>query len=86
MEVKVKAIKAAKEMAESLSSALNQTISRAIYIQEVANPYYLDSALQGRLAGTNDRYKAEANDASAAQIESEMVNLLNSIVLRFGLK
>lgn len=41
MEVKVKAIKAAKEMAESLSSALNQTISRAIYIQEVANPYYL---------------------------------------------
>jgi len=41
LEVKVKAIKAAEEMAESLSSALNQTISRAIYIQEVANPYYL---------------------------------------------
>ena len=85
-EVKVKAIKAAKEKAESLSSALNQTIGRAIYVQEIENPYYLNSALQGRLAGVNVRYKAEANDSSAPEIEFEKINLQYSILVRFELK
>jgi uncharacterized protein YggE len=85
-EVKVKAIKAAKDKAESLTSALNQAIGRAIYIQELEAPSYVNGALQGRLAGVNVRYKLESNESSAPDIEFEKINLQYSILVRFELK
>jgi len=85
-EVKVKAIKAAKDKAESLTSALNQTIGRAIYIQEVDIPFYLNNALPGKLASVNVRYKSEANESAAPDIEFEKINLQYSILVRFELK
>lgn len=90
-EVKINAIKAAKEKAESLTEALNQTIGKAIYIQEIdyVNPY-LSNALQGRAAGVNIRIRGQSsfssNDTSFPEIEFEKINLQYSILVRFELK
>ena len=59
-DVKNNAIKAARDKAESLTSTINQTIGKAIYIQELDNQY-LSNVLQGRLAGVNIRVKGAAS-------------------------
>ena len=88
-EVKINAVKAAKDKAESLTASLNQTIGRAIYIQELENPYFAN-ALQGRAAGMNVRMKSAASgysdDSSAPDVEFEKINLQYSILVRFELK
>lgn len=88
-EVKINAIKAAKDKAESLTVSLNQAIGRAIYIQELENPYFAN-ALQGRVAGMNVRMKSAAlgssDDSSAPDVEFEKINLQYSILVRFELK
>ena len=88
-EVKINAIKAAKDKAESLTASLNQAIGRAIYIQELENPYFAN-ALQGRVAGMNVRMKSVASgssdDSSAPDVEFEKINLQYSILVRFELK
>jgi len=86
--VKNNAIKAAKDKAESLTSTINQTIGKAIYIQELDNQY-LSNALQGRLAGVNVRvrgYSSENKAESMPDIEFEKINLQYSILVRFELK
>ncbi len=87
-EVKINAIKAAKDKAVSLTASLNQTIGRAIYIQELENPYFAN-ALQGRAAGVNVRMKSASGyseDSSAPDVEFEKINLQYSILVRFELK
>jgi len=87
-DVKNNAIKAAKNKAESLSSTINQTIGKAIYIQELDNQY-LSNALQGRVAGVNIRvrgYSSENKGESMPDIEFEKINLQYSILVRFELK
>jgi uncharacterized protein YggE len=89
-EVKINAIKAAKDKAESLAGSINQTIGRAIYVQEIdyMNPY-LSSALQGRAAGVNVRIRGASSlssDSSTPEIEFEKINLQYSILVRFELK
>lgn len=85
-DVKINAIKAAKDKAEALTASLNQTIGKAIYIQEIENPY----ALQGRLAGLSVNYKSVAsgysNESSTPDVEFEKINLQYSILVRFELK
>ena len=89
-EVKINAIKAAKDKADALVASINQTIGRAIYIQEIdyLNPY-LSSALQGRAAGVNVRIRgvsSVASESSAPEIEFEKINLQYNILVRFELK
>jgi len=87
-DVKNNAIKAAKDKAESLTSTINQTIGKAIYIQELDNQY-LSNALQGRLAGVNVRVKGASSfsqSESMPDIEFEKINLQYSILARFELK
>lgn len=86
-DVKNNAIKAAKNKAESLTSTINQSIGKAIYIQELDN-HMFSNALQGRLAGVNLRVKgyAENQDESLPDIEFEKINLQYSILVRFELK
>ena len=90
-EVKINAIKAAKDKAESLTNSINQTIGKALYIQEIdnANPY-LSNALQGRLAGVNVHIRETssnfASESSMPEIEFEKINLQYSILVRFEIK
>lgn len=89
-EVKINAIKAAKEKAESLSTSINQTIGRAIFVQEQDINQSINDVLQGRLSGlTSRRASSSDNDISESTdlgIEFEKINLSSSILVRFDLK
>ena len=87
-DVKNNAIKAARDKAESLTSTINQTIGKAIYIQE-PDKQYLPDALQGRLSGVNIRVRGAASlskSESTPDIEFEKINLEYTILVRFELK
>lgn len=84
-EVKVKAIKAAKEKAELLASALNQNIGKALYIQEadnfnpnlVSNVFYRNPAvLKSKNQDTQLMYE---------DIEFEKIKIESTILVRFEL-
>ncbi|MDP4228697.1 MAG: SIMPL domain-containing protein, partial [Bacteroidota bacterium] len=90
-EVKIEAIKAAKEKAEALAAAVNQSIGKALYIKEedFMNPYLTSNALQGRLAGINVKVRGNSSDfsdESASEIEFEKIKIEYSILARFELK
>lgn len=90
-EVKVNAIKAAKEKAESLAVAINQSIGKALYIQEADNwnPYLVSNSIQGSAAGinvkTNTAY-SESFDESVSDIEFDKIKVESAINVRFELK
>jgi uncharacterized protein YggE len=85
-DVKNNAIKAAKNKAESLTSTINQTIGKAIYIQELDNQY-LTNALSGRVANIRvGVYSLKNKDESMPDVEFEKINLQYSILVRFELK
>jgi len=89
LEVKVDAMKSAKEKAKAIATSINQDIGRAILIQE--NPTYLrvENALQGRLAGIQIRGVASLKQSSSvggANIEFEKIKLEYNIIARFELK
>jgi uncharacterized protein len=90
-EVKINAIKAAKDKAESLAIAINQTIGKALFIQETdfSTPSLITNALQGSVSGINVRLRGASNysnDTSNQDIEFEKINLVYSILVRFELK
>jgi hypothetical protein len=89
-EVKANAIKAAKAKAESLAGSINQTIGRAIFIQEFdTDNFLMGDALQGKLAGLSIRGTGMSNYSSEApetDVEFEKINLNSSIMVRFELK
>ena len=88
-EVKIMAIKAAKEKARSLTNAIDQHIGKAIYIQELNSQIY--NRLQGQAAGlsnivvrgygSSDKLKMEQPD-----IEFEKIKLEYSILVRFEIE
>ena len=85
-EVKINAIKAAKDKAESLTSSINQSIGKAIYIQELDNQYlnnYSHAVSNVRIRGASSGY---SNESSMPEIEFEKINLQYSILVRFELK
>jgi len=90
-EVKINAIKAAKEKAESLSTSINQTIGRAIFVQEQDNNQSIDNVLQGRVAGLDSRFRGASSynnisESPDSGMEFEKINLSSSILVRFDLK
>ncbi|WP_044107236.1 SIMPL domain-containing protein [Anaerophaga thermohalophila] len=88
-EVKINAIKAAKEKAGSLSDAIGQKIGKAIFIQEF-NPFMHDT-FQGKSAGmSNIVVRAYGHSGKSAaqpepEIEFEKIKLEYSILARFEL-
>ncbi len=84
-EVKINAIKAAREKAVSLTNAIGQNIGKAIYIQELDSPVY---AFQGKAAGlanivvrsygTSDKLIEQEPD-----IDFEKIKLEYLILVRF---
>jgi uncharacterized protein len=87
-EVKVKAIKAAREKAVFMVEAIGQSIGGAIYIQEINN-----NVFQGRLAGVTSNIVIrglssvkQQNIVQEPQIEFEKINLEYSVLVRFELQ
>lgn len=80
-DIKVDAIKAAKEKAEILSSAVGQTIGKAIFIQEM-NSYRQNTASNSiRIRGASSLSEPEPLD-----IDFEKIKLEYSVFVRFELK
>ena len=83
-EVKINAIKAAKEKAKLLTNAIGQNVGNAIYIQELNNQNY--KALQGAAGGSSfvvRRYSNEFDKEKKTEIEFEKIKLEYSILIRF---
>jgi uncharacterized protein len=83
-EVKINAIKAAKDKAQALTMAIGQSIGKAIYIQEVDNAY-----LQANTSNANILIRGTSSDYSkveSSDIEFEKIKLNYSILVRFELK
>lgn len=85
-EVKIKAIKAAKEKAALLANAIGQKIGKAIYIREVNNRVF--NALQGRMNGIVVRGYSSSGKITQKQpeINFEKIKLEYSIFVRFALE
>lgn len=84
-EVKINAIKAAKEKAQDLAIAIGQNIGRAIHIQEQENNYR--GGTQGNaniiIRGANSLYGSRSTEP---EIDFEKIRLEYSIVCKFELK
>lgn len=83
-ETKINAIKAAKDKAESLTTAINQNIGRAIYIQELdfRSGYAPSASNSIMIRGTSSIY---GNNA-ALDVDFEKIKIEYSILCRFELK
>ncbi len=81
-DVKIAAIKAAKDKSESLANAIGQNIGRAIFIQELENSYR-----NGGPGNTsNIMIRGYSSQAPDPEIDFEKIRLEYSIVCRFELK
>ncbi len=88
-EVKIMAMKAAKEKAISLTTAIDQNIGKAIYIQEMNNQVY--NALQGQVAGLSNIVVrgygyTDKSKMEQPEIEFEKIKLEYSILARFEIE
>lgn len=88
-EVKIEAIKSAKEEANSLASAIGQERGRALHICEKANNLNMTGALQGRLSGIIAKDWVGIYGVTGPPdpvIEYEKIKLKYGITVRFELK
>jgi hypothetical protein len=83
-EVKINAIKAAKEKAESLMNAVSQTIGKAIYVQEYDVPIYYNR-YQNAISNAVSKYDTQ-NEMSEPTMDFEKIILQSSILVRFEIK
>ena len=85
-EVKIDAIKAAKEKASFLLQAIDQEIGRAIYVQEFTRNF--DSGFTGIANSIRIRGLASLNTSKAKEIDIdfEKIKLEYSILCRFEIK
>lgn len=89
-EVKINAIKAAQEKANSLAVAINQTIGRAIFIQEIDNSTlnystgHLSKTAGIMIRGANSI--TSINNSYQPEIDFEKIKLDYSVMVRFELK
>jgi uncharacterized protein len=85
-EVKVNAIKAAKDKAEYLAKAIGQDIGRAIYVQELDNEINYNTANQiARNRGVSRSYYYDESK-QLVDIDFDKIKLEYSILTRFELK
>ncbi len=89
-DVKVKAVKAAREKAGLLAEALGQSLGRALYLQETQymNPEFVSNAfLRGASSGIKMRGAVpEQLDVTYQDLEFEKIKVESSLLLRFELK
>ena len=86
--MKIEAVKAAKGKAESLAGAINQSIGKALHIQEL-NDY---RPMQGKISGISNTIQIRGNSslygsqATEPIIEFGKLYLEYSIVAKFSLE
>lgn len=80
-EVKINAIKSAKDKAEALTAAIGQAIGRAIYIQEMDNFYGYPQISNARMT-----FNSDGGTDSQPDIDFEKLHINYSILCRFELK
>lgn len=90
-DVKVNAVKAAKEKAELFAKAVNQNIGKALYIQEADNlsPHLPSNILHRGMTGTNVKmtgFSSEPLKDDASDIEFDKIKIESTILARFELK
>lgn len=88
-EVKVDAIKAAKEKASELAIAIDQSIGRALFIEEIERGNnYLSNTLSGKAAGVTIRGSRSfvSSELNNLDVEFEKIKIEYSILCRFELK
>jgi hypothetical protein len=85
-QVKIDAIKAAKEKAIELSTAIDQNIGRALFIVENDRNNYLSNTLSGKVAGVTIRGARSNETKQYLDIEFEKITIEYSILCRFELK
>ena len=83
-EVKINAIKAAKEKAAALTHAIGQEVGKAIYIQEMNNQIY--RAQMSAVANIKVRGIAGMEMEQQPDIEFEKIKLEYSILARFAME
>jgi len=83
-EVKINAVKIAKEKATAMASAIGQTAGKAIYIQEID---YGNNMMMGRMAGmaSNVSMKVSSADIAVPDIEFEKIKLEYQVNAKFEL-
>ncbi|MGC3947597.1 MAG: SIMPL domain-containing protein [Chryseolinea sp.] len=84
-DVKVDAVKAAKEKAEALASAIGQNVGRAIYIQELEGMMPMQVPMMANsimVRGSSSIYDSKAEP----EIDFEKIRLEYSVICRFELK
>jgi uncharacterized protein len=82
-EVKVKAVKDAKEKASDMAQAIGQTAGKALYIQEIEYNNY--SLAKGIVTGIKIRGVSTSNEDSVPDIEFEKIRLEYQISAKFEL-
>ncbi len=82
-EVKINAIKAAKEKAAALTNAIGQNVGKAIYIQEINNQLYQQPQ---RMSNIVVRGVAKMEMDQQPDIEFEKIKLEYSILVRFAIE
>ncbi len=87
-QVKLNAIKIAKEKANELVMAIDQSLGRALYIQELDNLQIINR-LSGKVAGVSANMivrSADGVESSLPTIEFEKIKLQYSVLARFEIK
>ena len=84
-DVKVKAVKAAREKANDMAIAIGQTAGKAIYIQEI--DFGGNNMLMGRMAGldSNVSFKVRNAETAVPDIEFEKIKLEYQVNAKFEL-
>ena len=83
-EVKINATKAAKEKAELLSNAVNQTIGKALYIQELEQNLF-QMPMSNRFLAMNKAVDSVTENQEPS-LNFEKIKLEYSVLVRFELK
>ena len=85
-EVKVAAIKAAKQKAEALAAAIDQSIGKAIYIQELEHQLYRAQASNMQMSAISIKEYSDTEAIPLPDIEFEKIKLEYMIRVSFELK
>jgi len=95
-DVKVAAVKVAKEKAEALANALNQTIGKAIYVQEADNLNRNTASNTLRTPSSNLTTRIDpgiisyspksSNETTWSAIEFEYIRIESTFLVRFALE
>ena len=87
-DVKVSAIKAAKEKAEMLALALSQKIGNALYVQEIVNvnPSNYNSNIRIRGMSSLSKSSSLSGIDEGVDIEFEKIKVESSFLVRFALE